>query len=87
MDWISVRDRLPEHSVWVYGSYKSFGRKPETVIVQMYGGPWIKGLAGDEWHDRNRKNYGLVKGSFPDLQGVTHWMPPPAPPEAHNDQS
>lgn len=65
-DWISVKDRLPDHG--------------QDVIC--YGKPWgVRFSAAYIDFDGVMKfaNYRLGCGDNPD---VTHWMPLPDPPEA-----
>lgn len=67
MDWISVKERLPEYTCRA-GSETfthvlvSIGERPRLVTVGMY--------CNDIWEALNIKNV-----------NVTHWMPLPEPPE------
>lgn len=66
MDWISVKDRLPEENVPVIVNYIGFasGEKRQDGIAVIKNGYW-------KWWE----SYAMVKVE------ITHWMYLPNPPE------
>lgn len=81
MEWISVKDRLPEDeaglvfhddgmlcftTVLIFDGYVTIGNR---LIVKKVGSQYLDKLATDGWvWGENRKS-------------VTHWMPLPEPPK------
>lgn len=65
MEWISVKDRLPETTDTVLAYIVGYGATPEIVMVQKL---WEHGY----WRHRN---YGTID------EFVTHWQPLPEPPK------
>lgn len=65
MDWISVKDRLPED---------------DNEVLVYYGGSRVKWKYGIEFVNYiNGECYGWCGQD--QLVSVTHWMPLPAPPD------
>lgn len=73
MDWISVKDRLPEKSgdVLVYIAYR---REHGRVTVVPYSDRYKAFNTRDEYVSPKYK-----------IDGVTHWMPLPEPPKEGNE--
>lgn len=68
--WISVKDRLPEHKQLVlYAANTTIQGFKQVVTSGIF-------LAKDQW---DRPNV-FCDGAFHGLEWVTHWMPLPAPP-------
>jgi hypothetical protein len=73
MEWISVKDRLPENGIFLVVVYEWTGllsEKPKTpeVVIKRYSGYWHK------------KQCFYDTGGYENLE-VTHWMPLPDAPK------
>ncbi len=74
MEWISVKDRLPENfkDVLIYDTYDGYIVAAYQVICE--NGRWYMSIALNEgWLINNCCE--------PDLKNVTHWMPLPQEPK------
>jgi hypothetical protein len=67
MEWISVKDRLPEEGVPVLVCGRPKIGEVPYIVDQIYKGDWML------WGIWNNTSRGYI---------VTHWMPLPALPEA-----
>ena len=68
MEWISVKDRLPE----------------TTKIVDIYSGERITGCQYHDYpkEEGNYKHFHCLRGRYDiKVEDVTHWMPLPEPPK------
>lgn len=67
MDWVSVKDRIPESEKRVL----AYCAKTKKMFVGFF------------WEGKYDKNWYLVgsKGRWYTATGVTHWAPLPEPPE------
>lgn len=70
MEWISVKERLPERGIHVLGAIH------DPLITRSHDLITIK-LVGDKFLELFNNNE--VEGG--DLYKVTHWMPLPEPPK------
>ena len=77
IQWIPVKDRLPDSDVAVLAvcmdDITNYGHPyayEEAVILAFYSsGRWWDEI----WPEKNKEDN--------EIEGVTHWMPLPAPPE------
>ena len=69
MNWISVKERLPDEGVevLVYCCYFKDNCSQEIASLDSYGGIQYWDLEGRQYLE---------------MEDVTHWMPLPEPPEA-----
>lgn len=78
-EWISVKDRLPEHSgpylVWMLWPYDE---EPVHSIINFDADCGEFG----EWHDYyDRDSLGWAGSDFLKIEDVFAWMPLPEPPK------
>lgn len=70
MEWISVKDRLPEKPMFVIVYCPDYTNYMEPIFAQ-----WVKGKDGFIFLDFDPMNMNDI------TEDVTHWMPSPKPPE------
>lgn len=70
MEWISVKDRLPELGQWVL-AYKQ-GSEYGIYLVKYF---YNETLGVCLWYDHNHC------GCYEDIEYISNWMPLPNPPE------
>ena len=75
MEWISVKDRLPEYDVPVLVISKTYPNEVTTAVLRYEDG----------WHWEQYAGYGFLSDKdcyeFDDDYQYTHWMPLPTPPK------
>lgn len=73
MDWISVKDRLPEDDA----TYLVYGRNGYGIVFAVYysDGEWLTWDEWNTWDDLTNIT-----------RFVTHWMPLPEPPKEEENE-
>lgn len=64
MEWISVKDKMPKSCQWVLVVYKSSIWQCLKIEIAYF----------------RCKNWYTTEARYSELEGVTHWMPLPEPP-------
>lgn len=77
MEWISVKDRLPEPYIFVLVYEHREDQPSPTSIARWEGDEW-NGLGEDDEED-NAFYSDLFWGIS--WRNITHWMPLPSPPK------
>jgi hypothetical protein len=70
MDWISVKEKLPEASGVNFCKYRS---KKEVLLTN--GKDMYKGFLVERWEDAWQRHEIGIDGY--ELKDITHWMPLP----------
>lgn len=73
MNWISVKERLPELDPPYYDEEFKMKIKPLCKEVLICSGDYV--VEGYYWPEKK-----IFSSHFFDEEDVTHWMPLPAPP-------
>lgn len=74
MDWISVKDRLPDEDGWYLVFAPGYWGNS-----RIYG---LDGMAYSNFKHNYKEHWGIERGNSRGWSGiVTHWMPLPAPPD------
>ena len=74
MEWISVKDRLPDNDDLVLFAMYKFGN------IKNAGGQYLGFYANGHWEIDSEQGYGKDANNNVDYWLVTHWMPLPDSP-------
>ena len=74
MNWISIKDRLPENDGWYLVFAPGYWGNS-----RIYG---LDGMAYSNFKHNYKEHWGIERGTSRGWAGIiTHWMPLPEPPE------
>ncbi|NCE63716.1 DUF551 domain-containing protein [Pseudoflavonifractor sp. 524-17] len=81
MEWISVKDRLPEYKIPVLVLFNDNIHSRKNVFAVGYITTDIKNRKAKAWEFKSIRGWNAEQISSWMQYEVTHWMPLPTPPD------